>query len=322
MMAPVGIMEVRAAAACLEGRARRTPVERSSTLDAEVGQQVFLKCENLQRGGAFKFRGAFNALSRLQAQEGALPGVLGFSSGNHAQALALAGRLLGVPVTILMPSDAPRLKLEATRGYGAEVVLYDRLSERREELADRLREERGLPVIPPYDHPHVVAGQGTAALELLEEVGPLDLLITPCGGGGLLAGSAVAAAALAPECRVLGAEPEGADDAARSLRSGQLQRCENPDTIADGLRTPSLGEIPFALLRAHGASVETVPDRATVEAMRFLWSRMKLVVEPSGAIGVALLRGLRLEREGLRVGIVLSGGNVDLEAAGALFAAR
>jgi threo-3-hydroxy-L-aspartate ammonia-lyase len=319
---PVGIEELRAAAARLRGKARRTPVERSSTLDAAVGHEVFLKCENLQRAGAFKFRGAYNALARLVEEEGRPAGVLGFSSGNHAQALALAGRLLEVPVTIAMPSDAPRLKLEATRGYGAEVVLFDRLRDRREEVAGRLREERGIPVIPPYDHPDVVAGQGTAALELFEEVGGLDLLITPCGGGGLLSGSAVAAAELAPGCRILGAEPAGADDAARSLRAGRILSCREPDTIADGLRTPSLGEIPFALLRAHGVTVETVTDAEIVEAMRFLWSRMKLVVEPSGAVGVALLRRLHAEPRGMRVGVVLSGGNVDLDAAGALFATR
>jgi threo-3-hydroxy-L-aspartate ammonia-lyase len=320
--ARVGIEEVRAAAERLRGRARITPVERSSTLDAEVGHRIFLKCEQLQRSGAFKFRGAYNALARLREQEDHLRGVLSYSSGNHAQALALAGRLLGVPVTIVMPRDATRAKLEATRGYGAEIVLYDRRSEQREEVAERLRGARGLALIPPYDHPDVVAGQGTAALELLEETGPLDLLIAPCGGGGLLAGSAVAAAALAPACRVVGAEPVGADDAARSLRDGALRRSEQPDTVADGLRTPSLGELTFDLLRAHGAAVETVPDAATVAAMRYLWSRMKLVVEPSGAIGLGLLRHAPPPGEGLRVGIILSGGNVDLEAACALFAGR
>jgi threonine dehydratase len=308
--------DVREAAKRLEGVANRTPVMRSRTLDERVGCEVFVKCENLQRGGAFKFRGAYNAISRLSAAERER-GVLAFSSGNHAQAVALTGRLLGVHTTIVMPADAPRAKLEATRGYGAEVIEYDPTTSNREEIARGIAAERGSPIIPPYDHPDVVAGQGTVTLELLEEVGALDLLLVPCGGGGLLSGSALAATGVAG-CRVVGVEPELADDATRSFRSGSIQRISNPPTIADGLRTPSLGAVTWPLIQRHVSDMVTVTEAAIMEAMRFCWTRMKLVVEPSGAVALAaLLSGSGLRAEG-RVGVVISGGNVDLATACAL----
>ncbi len=307
---------VRQAAARLKGVANRTPVLTSRSLDERLGARVFVKAENFQRGGAFKFRGAYNAISRLSDAERER-GVLTFSSGNHAQAVALTGRLMGVRTTIIMPEDAPRAKLDATRGYGAEVVLYRPAEATREELATRMREERGMTLVPPYDHPDVAAGQGTAALELLEEAGPLDLLLVPCGGGGLLSGSALAATSV-PGCRVVGVEPELADDATRSFRSGTLQRTHNPPTIADGLRTPSLGSITWPLVRQHVSEMVTVAEAEIVAAMRFYWERMKLVVEPSGAVALAaLLHREELSRSG-RVGVVISGGNVDLSLACAL----
>ncbi|HEX5727635.1 MAG TPA: threo-3-hydroxy-L-aspartate ammonia-lyase [Longimicrobiaceae bacterium] len=309
--------DVRAAAERLRGVAHRTPVLSSRTLDALTGARAALKCESFQRGGAFKFRGAYNAVSLLPQAERAR-GVLTYSSGNHAGAVALTGRLLGVRVTVVMPEDAPAAKAEATRGYGAEVILYDRHARSREEIAAGLQRERGMALIPPYDHPDVVAGQGTAALELLEETGPLDALLVPCGGGGLLSGSALAARRLAPGCRVIGVEPETADDATRTFRTGELHTVHNPPTIADGLRTPSLGRVTLPLVRAHVDDLRTVPDAAIVEAMRFLWTRMKLVVEPSGAVPLAALLGAGGEFAGQRVGIVLSGGNVDLATACAL----
>jgi threo-3-hydroxy-L-aspartate ammonia-lyase len=288
-------------------------------VDERTGALVFFKCENLQRAGAFKFRGAYNALSQLTPDERAR-GVLTFSSGNHAQAIALAGRLLGVPTSIVMPEDAPAVKLTATRGYGGEVITYDRARESREELGRRLAAERGLVVIPPYDHPHVIAGQGTAAKELLEDVGPLDLLLAPCGGGGLLSGSALSARALLPGCRVIGVEPEQADDATRSFRTRTLHTVTNPDTIADGARTPSLGSLTFPLVLENVDDMVTVSDAAIVRAMRVLWERMKLVVEPTGALAAAALLEGAVEARGRRVGVILSGGNVDLAAVGALFA--
>ncbi|CAN5899531.1 threo-3-hydroxy-L-aspartate ammonia-lyase [soil metagenome] len=306
---------VREAAARLHGVANRTPVLTSRTLDERVGARVFLKCENFQRAGAFKFRGAYNTIVRLAEEERAR-GVLTFSSGNHAQAVALVGRLLGVRTAIVMPENAPAAKLAATRGYGAEVILYAPEETTREELAGRLREERGMTVVPPYDHPDVVAGQGTAALELIEEVGPLDALLAPCGGGGLLSGTALAAKGISPGCRVIGVEPEVADDATRSFRTGELQRVHNPPTIADGLRTPSLGRITFPLVRQHVDEMRTVSEAEIAAAMRFLWTRMKLVVEPSGAVSVAgLLAG---EVPGERIGVIISGGNVDMATACAL----
>lgn len=304
--------DVRAAAERLRGVAHRTPVFTSRTLNERCGAQVFLKAENLQRAGAFKFRGAYHAVSRLSEAQRAR-GVLAYSSGNHAQAMALVGRLLRVPTVVVMPTNAPAAKRAATEGYGAEVVLYDAATESREELAARLAEERGLALIPPYDHADVVAGQGTAALELLEDAGPLDALLVPCGGGGLLSGSALAAKALAPTCRVIGVEPALADDATRSFYTGVLQRVHNPPTIADGLRTPALGRVTFPLVRALVDEMRTVQEAEIVAAMRLLWERMKLIVEPSGVVPVAAL--LAGGSGSGRVGVILSGGNVDLAAA-------
>jgi threonine dehydratase len=304
----------------LRGVAHRTPVARSKTLDRVTGCQVFLKCENLQRAGAFKFRGAFNALSQhLKRHSG--QGVLAVSSGNHAQAVALAGQLLGIPVTVVMPRDAPRVKADATRGYGAEIVLYDREREDREAVAARVAAERGLKVVHPFDDPAVIAGQGTAVKELIEDAGELDLLLVCLGGGGLLSGSALAARALSPSCEVVGVEPELADDAARTFRTGKLQTVHNPATIADGARTPSLGKLTMPLVLELCDDVVTVSERAIVEAMRFCWERLKLVVEPTGALALAALLDRVVEPPArARVGITLSGGNVDLDRAAELFA--
>jgi threonine dehydratase len=307
----VGFDDIAQAHERIRAQARRTPALTSATIDALTGAQVFFKCENFQRMGAFKFRGAYNALAQLAPEE-RRRGVITYSSGNHAQAVALAGRMLGIAASVVMPADAPRAKLEATRGYGAEVISYDPAGASREPLARRLGAERGLTVIPPYDDPHIVAGQGTVAKELIEDVGPLDLLLVPCGGGGLLSGCAVAAKHLAPGCRVIGVEPAAGDDANRSFRTRTLQTVHNPDTIADGARTASLGRIPFALILRHVDDMTTVEDYELLKAMFFLWERMKVVVEPTGALGAcALLQG-RVPARGLRVGVVLSGGNVDL----------
>ncbi|HET6228456.1 MAG TPA: threo-3-hydroxy-L-aspartate ammonia-lyase [Longimicrobiaceae bacterium] len=314
-----GAADVRAAAARLHGHAHRTPVLTSRTLDERVGASVFVKCEAFQRGGAFKFRGAFNALSKLSADE-RRRGVVTFSSGNHAQAVALSGRILGIPTVVVMPEDAPVAKVEGTRGYGAEVVLYDRQRVSREELAAGLQRDRGMTLVPPYDHADVIAGQGTAAMELFEDAGPMDALFVPCGGGGLLSGSAIAAAEWSPGCRVVGVEPDTADDATRSFRTGELHAVHNPPTVADGLRTPSLGRLTFPLVRALVHEMRTVTDAQIVEAMRFVWARMKVVIEPSGAVPVAALLAGGAVPEGSRVGVVISGGNVDLAAACALLA--
>ncbi len=311
--------DVRAAAGRLRGVANATPVVTSRTLDEMTGATVFLKCESFQRGGAFKFRGAYNAVSRLSMEERAR-GVLAYSSGNHAQAVALTGRLLGVRTAVVMPDDAPPPKIAGTRGYGAEVILYDRAGRSREEIAAELQQERGMTLIPPYDHPDVIAGQGTAALEMIGEIGALDVVMTPCGGGGLLSGTALAAKSASPGCRVTGVEPELADDATRSFRTGTLATVHNPPTIADGLRTPALGRYTFPVVRQNVDEMRTVTEAQIVEAMRFLWTRMKLVVEPSGAVPVAALLADPDAFRGRRVGIVISGGNVDLAGACALFA--
>ena len=311
--------DVQAAAERLKGIAHRTPVATSRTLDERLGASVFLKCENLQRMGAFKFRGAYNAVARLSAAERAR-GVLTYSSGNHAQATALACRLLGAQATIVMPENAPRAKRCATEGYGARIVAYDPAREKREEVAERLRQDGDPVLIPPYDHADVIAGQGTAARELFEEAGALDLLLVPCGGGGLLSGSALAARALAPSCRVVGVEPELADDATRSFRTGTLQTVSNPPTIADGARTPSLGTLTFPLVRANVDDMATVADDDLVRAMRFAFERLKLVVEPTGVLGLAAALSGRVSARGKRVGVILSGGNVDLAYALELFA--
>jgi threonine dehydratase len=291
--------------------AKRTPVLTSSTVDALTGAKVHFKCENFQRMGAFKFRGAYNALSQL-APEQRKRGVVAFSSGNHAQAVALAGKLLGVPATIVMPTDAPKVKLEATRGYGAEVVLYDASIEDRQKIAERLAAERGLAVIPPFDHPHILAGQGTAAKELIEDTGPLDLLMVPCGGGGLLSGCSIAAKHLWPKCRVIGVEPAAGDDGLRSFRSGRLESVPLPRTIADGARTMSLGKLTFAIIQKNVSDFLTVTDDELLKWMFFLWERMKIVVEPTGALAAAALLQGKIDAKGKKVGVVISGGNVDL----------
>jgi len=311
--------DVEAAAQRLEGVAHRTPVATSREFNSRIGGEAYFKCENLQRMGAFKFRGAYNALSRLDG-ETRKHGVVAFSSGNHAQAVALAGQLLGIPAVIVMPADAPEVKVAATRGYGAEVVLFDRMKESREAIARRIAGERGATVIPPFDHADVIAGQGTAAKELIEDVGALDQLFVCCGGAGLLSGCAIAARHLSPGIEVIGVEPQAGDDAARSLRTRTLQRVENPDTIADGARTVSLGTLTFPLVLEHVHDIITVTDAELVEAMRFLWERMKLVVEPTGALAAAGVLSGPIDVRNRRVGIILSGGNVDLKAAAALFA--
>ena len=299
--------------------AHRTPVVTSRALDQRVGASVFLKCENLQRMGAFKFRGAYNTMSQL-APEALGRGVIAYSSGNHAQAVALVARMLGTPAVIVMPSHAPKPKLEATRGYGAEVVFYDVLGEPREALAARLAAERGLTLIPPFDHPDIIAGAGTAAVELFEDAGPMDLLLVPVGGGGLISGSALAADQLCGErCRVVGVEPEAGDDACRSFREGRIVRIDPPVTIADGARTPSVGPLTFEMMRRHVDDMTCVPDEALIETMRFVWERTKLVVEPTGVLGLAALLMGKVSAPGRRVGVILSGGNVDLGRVGEWF---
>jgi len=291
--------------------ARRTPVLTSSTIGALTGARVHFKCENFQRMGAFKFRGAYNALSQLSPEQ-KRKGVVAFSSGNHAQAVALSGKLLGIPATIVMPTDAPKVKLEATRGYGAEVVMYDASNENRQKIAEKLAAERGLTVIPPFDHPHILAGQGTAAKELIEETGPLDILMVPCGGGGLLSGCSIAAKHLSLKCRVIGVEPAAGDDGLRAFRSGKLETIKLPDTIADGARTTSLGKITFAIIQKNVDDFLTVTDEELLKTMFFLWERMKMLVEPTGALAAcALLQGM-IDAKGKKVGVVISGGNVDL----------
>jgi threo-3-hydroxy-L-aspartate ammonia-lyase len=293
----------------ISGAARRTPVMTSATADALVGAKLFFKCENLQRMGAFKFRGAYNALSQLGPDE-RRRGVLAFSSGNHAQAVALAGKLLGIKTVIVMPQNAPRVKLEATLGYGAEVVTYGK-DEDREAVAARVAAERGMVTVPPFNHPHIVAGQGTAAKELIEETGPLDMLVVPCGGAGLLSGCAIAARQLAPSCHVVGVEPAAGDDATRSFRTKELVAIGVPDTIADGARTTSLGSVTFPLVLRYVNEMATVSDTELLPAMFWLWERMKLVVEPTGALGFAALLARKIAPRG-KVGVILSGGNVDL----------
>ena len=299
----------------IKEQAKRTPVLTSATVDAWTGAQVFFKCENFQRMGAFKFRGAYNALSQLKPEQRER-GVVAFSSGNHAQAVALAGRILGIKAVIVMPEDAPKVKLDATRGYGAEVVQYAK-NQAREELAGKLATERGLTLIPPFDHPHIIAGQGTAAKELIEDTGLLDVLMVPCGGGGLLSGCAIAAKHLAPECKVIGVEPAAGDDASQSFAKKRLVTIAVPDTIADGARTPSLGKITFPLVLRNVDDMLTVTDEELTRAMFFLWERMKIVVEPTGALAFTALYFKKLESKGMRIGVVLSGGNVDLRWAAA-----
>ena len=310
---PVVLADIEAAAQRLDGHALKTPVLTSDTIDAKTGGSLFFKCENFQRAGAFKFRGAFNALSRLSDDE-RRRGVLTFSSGNHAQAIALSGRLLSVPTVVVMPSDAPEVKVRATRGYGAEVVLYDRNETTREALGKTISDQRGLVTIPPYDHGDVIAGQGTAALELFQETGPLDYFFVCVGGGGLISGCAAAAAALSPNCKVIGVEPLAGDDATRSFKTKTLQTVTNPDTIADGARTPSLGKLTFAMILAHVHDMMTVTDKELAITMFYLWERMKIVVEPTGALGATAALSGRVDLRGRKVGVLISGGNVDMAA--------
>lgn len=300
---------VQDAARRLRGQANKTPVMSSRTLNEIVGAEAFLKCENYQRVGAFKFRGAFNAMSRLSEDQRKC-GIITHSSGNHAQAVALVGRLLGIQTTVVMPNDAPVIKRDATKTYGATIVDYDPADTTRERISEDLKDAQGYTLIPPYDHEDIVAGQGTAALELIEEVGDLDMLAVPCGGGGLLSGCAIAAKGISPGCRVIGIEPELADDATNSFHTKTLHTVKNPPTIADGTRTPSLGKITFPLVLKFVDDMKTVSEDAIIEAVRFLFYRMKLVVEPSGALGVAALLSRSIQPKG-RVGIIISGGNID-----------
>lgn len=311
--------DVLAAAERISGYAHRTPVLSSRIVDEIVGARVVFKCENFQRMGAFKFRGAFNAVSRLSARQRAA-GVVAYSSGNHAQAIALAAQLLGVRATIVMPHDAPASKVAATKGYGGRVVGYERYAEDREEIGRALAEEEGLTLIPPYDHPDVLAGQGTAALELFDEVGELDALFTPLGGGGLLSGSALAAREMSPGCRVYGVEPESGDDGQRSFRGGEIVRIETPRTIADGAQTTHLGEHTFEVIRRQVDDVLTASDDELVEAMRLFAGYLKIVVEPTGCLGLAGARQLPGQLGGKRIGVLVSGGNIDLDRYAALLA--
>ena len=303
--------DVAAAAQRLQGQAHRTPVLRSDTADKLLGARLFFKCENFQRMGAFKFRGAYNSLAQFTPEQ-RKAGVIAFSSGNHAQAIALSARLLGIPATILMPLDAPQAKVDATRGYGGEVIMFDRYTQDREQLTRQLAAERGLTVIPPFDHPHVLAGQGTAAKELFDEVGELDVLFVPLGGGGLLSGTALSTRALAPRCKLYGVEPQAGNDGQQSFRKGEIVNIPTPKTLADGAQTQHLGQITFGIIRRDVNDILTATDEQLVEAMRFFAERMKMVVEPTGCLGFAAARHAGIDIKGLRVGVIISGGNVDL----------
>ncbi len=308
----VNFSDIEKAALCLKNVAHKTPVFTSRTVNQQTGAEVFFKCENLQRGGAFKFRGAYNAIKALSAQK-SLKGVVAFSSGNHAQAVALAGREMKLKVVIVMPQDAPAVKITATRGYGAEVVLYDRAHQDREQITRDLAQSQGLEIVPPFDDAMIVAGQGTATKELIEEVGALDYLLVPCGGGGLLSGSAIAAQALSPGVRCIGVEPEAGDDVTRSFRSGSIQSVHNPDTIADGARTSAPGIITFPLILHYVQDMLTVSDPQLLRTMFYLWERMKIMVEPTGALGAAALMEGLIDVHQKRVGVILSGGNADIK---------
>ena len=303
--------DVQAARDRIAGMAHRTPVLTSRTADAATGARLFFKAENFQRAGAFKFRGAYNAIAALQ-EGGQKRGVVAFSSGNHAQAIAYAARLQGVAATIVMPKDAPEMKVAATRGYGADVVFYDRYTEDRSAISAKLAAERGAVLIPPFDHPDVIAGQGTAVLELIEEVGELDLIVTPLGGGGLLAGTALSARERSPGAVIVGVEPEAGNDGQQSLRKGEIVHIPVPKSIADGALTNHIGEHNFPILKRGVREIVTVSDAQLVETMRFFAERMKMIVEPTGCLAAAaVLQGV-LPCAGQRVGIVISGGNVDL----------
>jgi threo-3-hydroxy-L-aspartate ammonia-lyase len=303
--------DVVQAASRIAGVANRTPVLTSRTVDEAFGAQVYFKCENMQRMGAFKFRGAYNALMKFTVEQ-RRAGVVAFSSGNHAQAIALSAKLLGIPATIVMPQDAPAAKVAATRGYGGNVVLYDRYTEDREQIGRELAHKHGLTLIPPYDHPDVIAGQGTAAKELFEETGPLDAFFVCLGGGGLLSGSALATRALAPDCRLYGVEPEAGNDGQQSFRTGAIVHIDTPQTIADGAQTQHLGNITFPIIRRDVDEILTATDDELVQCMRFFAERMKIVVEPTGCLGFAAARRMRDALRGKKVGILVSGGNIDL----------
>ena len=314
---PISFADVVAAHERIRGVAHQTPVLTSATADALTGATLFFKCENFQRMGAFKFRGAYNAISQFTPEQKA-SGVITFSSGNHAQAIALSARLLGVKAVIVMPEDAPAIKVEATRGYGGEVIFYNRYTEDREAIGKRLAAERGLTLIPPYDHPHVMAGQGTAAKELIEQAGELDLLLVCLGGGGLLSGCAVAAKAMNPACKVIGVEPEAGNDGQRSFRSGEIVHIDTPKTIADGAQTQHLGNYTFPVIRELVDDIVTVSDAELVDTMAFLAGRMKVVAEPTGCLAAAAALHGKVDVAGKRVGIIVSGGNVDLQRFAAL----
>jgi threonine dehydratase len=304
--------DVVAASKRLEGVAHRTPVLTSRTVNEMFGAEVFFKCENLQRMGAFKFRGAFNALSKFDEQQ-RRQGVVAFSSGNHAQAVALSARLLGMPATIVMPQDAPQIKVEATKGYGGNVVLYDRYKEDREQIGRDLAQKHGLTLIPPYDHPDVISGQGTAAKELFDEVGPLDAFFVPLGGGGLLSGSALSTRALSSDCALYAVEPEAGNDGQQSFRSGKIVHIDTPKTIADGAQTQHLGEYTFPIIQRDVTDVLTASDAELVDCMRFFAARMKIVVEPTGCLSFAAARQMKDKLKGKRIGVLISGGNVDVQ---------
>jgi len=315
----VSFENVARAADLLSGYARLTPVHTSTYLNQLCGAEVFLKCENFQRTGAFKFRGAFNALSML-AQDGRPSGVLTYSSGNHGQALSLAGQLLNIPVSVIMPDDAPEIKKKATEGYGSTIILYDKFEITREALASQIASEKGFPIIPPYNHVDVVAGQGTVCKEFHDQIEGLDVILAPCGGGGLLSGSAIATKYLNPTCKIIGVEPENADDATRSFRTGTIQSVENPDTVADGARTPYLGEITFPIILQYVHDMVTVSEQSIISAMALVWERMKLIIEPTGALALAALIEKKVNYPGARVGVIMSGGNVDIRTVSSLFA--
>jgi threonine dehydratase len=303
--------DVVAASERIAGVAHRTPVLTSSTANAELGAEVFFKCENFQRMGAFKFRGGYNALARFTPEQ-RKAGVVAFSSGNHAQAVALSARLLGIPATIVMPHDAPAAKVAATRGYGATVVVYDRYTEDREQIGRDLAAKHGLTLIPPYDHADVIAGQGTAAKELFEEVGRLDYVFAPLGGGGLLGGTALSTRALSPSAQLFGVEPEAGNDGQQSFRSGSIVHIDTPKTIADGAQTQHLGKLTFPIIQRDVNDILTASDDELRAAMRFFAERMKMVVEPTGCLGFAAARTIKEQLRGKRVGIIISGGNVDI----------
>ncbi|KIF79377.1 serine dehydratase [Streptomyces sp. 150FB] len=309
--------DVEAAAARVAPAAHRTPVLRSRLINEQVGADVVFKCENFQRVGAFKFRGAYNALSQFTPEQ-RRAGVVTYSSGNHAQAIALSAQLLEIPATIVMPHDVPAAKAAATKAYGGEVVMYDRYTEDNEEITRTLAAERGLTFIPPYDHPHIIAGQATVASELFEEAGELDALFVPLGGGGLLSGTVLAAAELAPDCRLYGVEPEAGNDGQRSLRQGSVVHIDTPKTIADGAQTQQLGAYTFEIIRRGVTDILTATDAELVEAMRDFAVYMKIVVEPTGCLGLAALRAMADQVRGQRIGVVISGGNIDLDRFAAL----